>query len=79
MLFRIMPDEIGAAPKDINIYERCNRWMLYSALSKGLRKVSYIALWDGKSGDGPGGTEHMIEQVRALTGRRPGVIDPTTL
>ena len=33
-------------------------------------------LWDGDAGDGPGGTEHMANLVRDLTGRRPIVIDP---
>jgi hypothetical protein len=36
-------------------------------------------LWDGKPGDNPGGTEHMVELVRKLTGRQPVLIDPTTL
>jgi tetratricopeptide (TPR) repeat protein len=76
VLFYVMPDELGRAPAGVSIYERCNKWMLHSALSCGLRKMSYIALWDGKPGDGPGGTEHMVEQVLSLTGRRPRIIAP---
>lgn len=79
VLFRIMPDELGPAPEGTAIYDRCNRWMLYSALSCGLSKVSFLTLWDGKSGDGPGGTEHMAGLVNSLTGRQPSIIDPTTL
>jgi tetratricopeptide (TPR) repeat protein len=77
--FRVMPDGLGPAPEGIDFYDRCNRWMLYSGLSNGLAKVSFITLWDGKPGDGPGGTEHLVELVRKLTGRQPVLIDPATL
>jgi len=72
----VMPDELGPGPKDVSVHDRCNRWMLYSALSQGLRKVSFVALWNGEPGDGPGGTQHMIGLVRSLTGRQPEIIDP---
>jgi hypothetical protein len=74
-----MPDELGQVPEGINLYDRCNRWMLYSGLSNGLSKVSFVALWDGRRGNGPGGTEHMIELVRKVTGRQAVLIDPATL
>jgi tetratricopeptide (TPR) repeat protein len=77
--FRIMPDDLGPAPEGVDIYDRCNRWTLYSALSNGLAKVSYVTLWDGNPGDGPGGAQHMVELVRKLTGRQPIVIDSVTL
>jgi tetratricopeptide (TPR) repeat protein len=72
----VMPDELGDPPQGVNAHDRCNRWILYSALSKGLPKVRGLALWDGKVGDGPGGTEHMVRLVHELTGHRPIVIDP---
>jgi hypothetical protein len=75
----IMPDELGQTPEGINVHGRCNRWILYSALSRGLRKASFMALWDGKEGDGPGGTKHMADLVTQLTGRRAEIIDPATL
>jgi hypothetical protein len=53
--------------------------MLYSALSQGLRRASFITLWNGDAGDGPGGTQNMVEHVRKLTGRQPIIIDPATL
>jgi hypothetical protein len=74
-----MQDELGPGPMDVSVHSRCNRWMLYSALSQGLGKVSFVALWDGEKGDGPGGTQHMIELVRNLTGRQPEIIDPDEL
>jgi hypothetical protein len=48
-----------------DIWQRNNLWMLHNALALGRDKVTLIALWDGKPGDGPGGTEHMVEKARA--------------
>jgi hypothetical protein len=75
----IMPEELGAAPEGVSVHDRCNRWILYTALSQGLRRTSFITLWNGEPGDGPGGTQHMVELVRKLTGRQPIIIDPATL
>jgi hypothetical protein len=71
---RIMPDALGPLPLDrhgmpSNPYERCNRWLLYSALSYGLDRLHFICLWDGGSGDGAGGTAHMVEEVKKRTSR----------
>jgi hypothetical protein len=75
----VMPEELGAPPVGVTVHERCNRWMLYSALSHGLQRASFITLWDRAAGDGPGGTQHMTELVKGLTGRQPIIIDPTRL
>jgi hypothetical protein len=66
---RIMPDALGPPPRDRdgkpgNPYERCNRWLLYSALAQGRDRLRFICLWDGNGGDGAGGTAHMIEEVK---------------
>ncbi len=74
-----MPYELGPAPEGVDVHDRCNRWILNSALSRGLNRLSFVTLWDGALGDGPGGTEDMVELVRKLTGRQPIVIDPKTL
>lgn len=66
---RILPDELGPTPKGANPYERCNLWLLYSALACGIDKVRFLALWNGESGDGPGGTAHMYNEVKRRTGR----------
>jgi tetratricopeptide (TPR) repeat protein len=66
---RVMPDELGPLPKDANPFERCNRWLLYTALAWGQQKVRFICLWDGSGGDGPGGTAHMYNEVKRRTGR----------
>lgn len=49
-------------------YERCNLWLLYTALSYGIDKVHFVCLWNGGGGDGPGGTAHMYNEVNKRTG-----------
>ncbi|MGK2912998.1 MAG: TRAFs-binding domain-containing protein [Porticoccaceae bacterium] len=66
---RIMPDELGPPPKGVNAYERCNLWLLHTALGWGVDKVRFICLWNGGGGDGPGGTQHMYDEVKRRTGR----------
>jgi len=66
---RIMPDELGPLPKGVNAYERCNLWLLYTALAYGIDKVRFLCLWNGGGGDGPGGTAHMYHEVKRRTGR----------
>jgi|GEM_PF-174971 len=61
-------DRLGPLPLGDNPYERNNRWALYAALIYGIDRIRFIALWDGKGGDGPGGTGHMMEEVRRLGG-----------
>ncbi len=71
---RIMPDALGPPPSDRDgkpgdPYERCNRWLLYSALVHGLDRLRFICLWDGSGGDGAGGTAHMVMEVTQRAGR----------
>ena len=66
---RIMTDELGPPPKGVNLYERCNTWLLYTALAWGVERLRFVTLWDGGGGDGPGGTRHMTEEVLRRTGR----------
>ena len=66
---RVMPDELGPPPKGASPFERCNRWLLYSALALGQHKLRCLCLWDGGGGDGPGGTAHMYDEVKRRTGR----------
>src|SRR6185312_15739458 len=51
--------------KNYSIWERNNLWELTSALTNGGMHLTLIALWDGKGGDGPGGTEHMVKEAKA--------------
>ena len=73
---RVMPDELGPTPEGVSVHDRCNRWMLDSALSMGVQKMSFITVWNGEPGDGAGGTQHMVELVSTRTGRNPEIIDP---
>lgn len=47
-----------------SFWEQNNLWLLNTALSYGPSNVTLIAVWDGKGGDGPGGTRHMIQEVK---------------
>jgi tetratricopeptide (TPR) repeat protein len=65
---RIMPEELGAGPPERNAYERCNIWLLYTALACGIPRVRFICLWDGQKGDGIGGTAHLHLEIENRTG-----------
>lgn len=66
--FHFQPERLGALPKGDNPFSRNNRWAFYSTLMYGIDKVRLIVLWDGKGGDGPGGTQDMVNQVRQFGG-----------
>lgn len=66
---RVMPEELGPLPDGVDPFERCNLWLLHSALAAGVERVRFVALWNGGGGDGPGGTAHMVAEVQRHTGR----------
>jgi hypothetical protein len=66
--FQFQLDRVGPLPEGENAFERNNIWALYSTLIYGIDNVRLIALWNGKGGDGPGGTGHMVQEVRRLGG-----------
>ena len=43
----------------VNIWQRANSWMIEEAVSIAAERA-LLALWDGKAGDGPGGTAHFL-------------------
>jgi hypothetical protein len=47
------------------VWQRNNLWMLHNALAAGRDCTTLIALWNGGKGDGPGGTEDMVEKAKA--------------
>lgn len=61
--------ELGRLPDGSDPYERCNLWLLNTALAFGPEKVRFICLWNGGGGDGPGGTAHMVDQVKRRMGQ----------
>ena len=73
--------------KDYGLWQRNNLWMLHNAVAiagKDVtlrgggqplgRNLTLIALWNGEGGDGPGGTENMVNEVKKL-GARDLIID----
>ena len=69
-----LPAWLRAKP-NYNIWQRTNLWILFNALAEacdeksGDPNVTLIALWDGAGGDGPGGTEDLVQKVEALGAR----------
>jgi hypothetical protein len=43
--------------------------MLHNAIALAGRNITLIALWNGQGGDGPGGTENMVQEVEKLNAR----------
>jgi tetratricopeptide (TPR) repeat protein len=66
---RVMPDELGPLPSGVDPFERCNRWLLYTTLAWGMERARFVCLWNGAGGDGPGGTQHMYNEVKKRTGQ----------
>ena len=52
------------AKKDYNLWQRSNLWMLHNALCISNDHLTLIALWNGATGDGPGGTEDMVNRAK---------------
>jgi len=65
----VMPNERGALPPGADPYEQNNLWMLEAASRFGAEKVDCICLWNGQGGDGPGGTQHLMQEVTGRQGR----------
>jgi hypothetical protein len=65
----VLPLEEGPTPKGEDPYERNNVWMLKEASRFGPEKVDLVCLWNGERGDGPGGAQHMMEEVQRAGGR----------
>jgi hypothetical protein len=52
--------ELDPLPAIVHPYERCNLWLLQSALACGVDRVRFITLWNGGGGDDPGGIRGLI-------------------
>jgi hypothetical protein len=49
----------------MDAWERGNHWVMQMALTWGAKRITLVALWDGKAvGDAPGGTVHMVQLAR---------------
>ena len=78
--FRAVVDRLDEPPREAPLvlgplapgedaFARANLWLLDSALAFGRDSLICICLWDGGGGDGPGGTRHLVDAVRAAGGR----------
>lgn len=65
---REMPVALGPTARDTSPFERCNRWLLNTALAHGPDKLRLVCLWDGGGADGPGGTRHLVDEAKRRTG-----------
>jgi hypothetical protein len=46
---------------DYSVFQRGNIWMMKDALLRPNADVTLLALWNGRAGDGPGGTADMMK------------------
>jgi hypothetical protein len=84
-LYKHLPHHILSQTKELpkwlrkkesyRIWERNNLWELSASLAEGGINMTLVALWDGKGGDGPGGTADMVKQAKAR-GAKTIVIRP---
>lgn len=58
-----LPDWLVERSETYNIWQRNSLWLLHNALAEQEQSVTLIALWNGKTGDGPGGTADLVEQA----------------
>jgi hypothetical protein len=72
-----VPSWLSLRP-NYNSWERANLWLIQEALAVGSKNITLLALWDGKAGDGPGGTDHMI-RVAAHHGAATVILDTNKL
>ena len=51
--------------REYDLWQRNNLWMMFNALAENATQMTLIALWNGKEGDGPGGTKDLVWQVQS--------------
>ncbi len=61
--------------KNFSVWEETNNRMLKDAFANGGLNMTLLALWNGESSDGPGGTKHMVMQAQKKHGNVI-IIDP---
>jgi tetratricopeptide (TPR) repeat protein len=68
---RMQTDFLGPLKPGQNVYERNNRWAMFSALVRGIDRVRFLALWDGRAEPNTYGAiiADMVEDVRGLGAR----------
>jgi tetratricopeptide (TPR) repeat protein len=65
---------------NVDSWERGNRWVMQMALTWGAKRITLVALWDGKmKGDAPGGTAQMVQLARDAGTVRLEIVDAKRL
>jgi len=65
---------------NVDSWERGNRWVMQMALTWGAKRITLVALWDGKmEGDAPGGTAQMVQLARDAGTVRVKIVDAKRL
>jgi hypothetical protein len=62
---RVLADSGATDAGSKGVWQRANIWILDTALAVEADAHTLIVLWDGKGGDGPGGTKQMMQAARA--------------
>ena len=59
-------------------FARANEWMVETATALAGGRPHLLVVWDGRGGDGPGGTEDLVRRLGAsAAGETTVVIDPS--
>lgn len=71
---RVVPADLElpaclGVPEGAGPYERCNLWLLHTALAWGADKLHFLCLWNGGGADGAGGTAHLYSEARRRRAR----------
>ena len=66
---RVLGETLADPPPAGSVFEQCNLWLLATALAYGIERLRFVCLWDGGGGDGPGGTRHLVDEVRRMGGQ----------
>ena len=69
------PDQVGLPKEGDDVYERNNRWALYSALVRGIDKARLIAIWDGKSETAGDLDAHLVKHMVDLMRDTGGIVE----
>ncbi len=62
------PPQILPDPAAGDRYQRCNRWLLASAVAAGAERLRVLVVWNGADSDGTGGVPQLIAEARRHTG-----------
>ena len=73
-----LPNWLAERAVSYGFWQRNSRWLLCNALAERETAVTLLALWDGKAGDGPGGTKDLLEDA-AGRGAKTVVLNTTAL